>query len=652
MKLTKTKVDAPQAAAPQATGNPNLDAQLAKLTNAQTLDDVGAALRDIKSQLPGARVRQFKGALAQVGNAFKSAMGNRPGGVRPLMSDIQREDVKLFCGEATPDGVKVMADAIGVAVGTKDFQIFSTGDPFTFLGTPPNDKKGIKGAAEDVKDKTVMIVQGSESYVPKGDSPRFDTATLVAEALQIAFAAKSNGAAKTIVVLPESLNPATHPDDQFAALTARLAKASGVDEVRYNASLDNQVADATTTRQLRAGLETLGPKTKEAERGLANLGAAGDLDSIAKALTQLDLALTGLKGKYDAQASAFAKQVASVLTERVASLVPGLPFGAAGLQDGRAVVFAGQSNPELSAAIAEQMGAKSGSHAVDFSGGNPFVQLGADVRGKPAVIVQTTRQDPFTAPEAKHSSMALLAEALLLCDQAQKAGASETTFVMPYMPNARSDKVDQKGVGAYASLVARWVDEIGVDKIVMVEPHDIHVPAFFRTNQVRVISGAEVLTKRALADLGRDNLVLVRPDEGATKRTKSLAKDLDLPMVNGQKSRSDNSETASVDALGSKSDVEGKTCLVNDDEIATGGTMRQTVTMLKENGAAQVHVAISHANMPTDPEQRHEAMRKLKDAGADSLYLLDTQPVGRVPPDLADFVKVVSIASAIAGEAK
>ena len=98
--------------------------------------------------------------------------------------------------------------------------------------------------------------------------------------------------------------------------------------------------------------------------------------------------------------------------------------------------------------------------------------------------------------------------------------------------------------------------------------------------------------------------------------------------------------------------LEGKIALVTDDEIATGGTMRQTVSTLKDNGAKEVHVAISHANMPTEPERRHASIRKLKEDGADSLYLLDTQPLGKLPADLQSFFKVVSIARSIASEAR
>ncbi len=629
-----------------ATGDAKLDKLIGGLAQAQSLGAIGEALRDLSGALSG-----DYGAVAP---AFAKAMDNRPGGVRPLMADVDADNAKLFCGEATPNGVKKMARDAGVPLGSVDFKIFSTGDPFTFLGVAPDAKAGIKAEPEDVRNKTVYVIQGDAGYTPAGDAPKYDQATLVAEALQVAYAAKTQqvGAAKkAIVVFPDTLDPAKHPDNQFAQLVSRLAKASGVDEVRYHGALNSRsTGDATIQRDVRAGLPALGPKTAEVGKWMDTLAGAQSLQSVQRALAQIDMALTGLKGKYPEQSQAYAQRMASVLTDKVNQLVPGLPKGVAGIQDNRTVVFAGQSNPDLSEDIAHAMGAKLGESAVQFDGGAPFVSLGSDVAGKPAVIVQTTRQDPYTAPEDKHSAMALLTEALLLCDQAQKAGASDTTLVLPYMPSARSDKQDQRGVGTYAGLVARWVDELQLGKVVLVEPHDVHVPNYFRT-PVRVLSGAAVLSQQALKDLGREDLVLVRPDEGATKRTKQLAKDLALPMVNGEKSRSDNNERANVEGLGSKSDVEGKVCLVNDDEIATGGTMRQTIGMLKENGAKEVHIAVAHANMPVEPDKRHAAMRALRDAGAQSLYLLDTQPVGKVPADLQDFVKVVSVAAAIAEEA-
>jgi phosphoribosylpyrophosphate synthetase len=315
------------------------------------------------------------------------------------------------------------------------------------------------------------------------------------------------------------------------------------------------------------------------------------------------------------------------------------------------------------------------------------------VAGREVVVVQTTRQDPHTAVEKRQSVSALLAEALMLFKSAVEQGATDVKLVLPYMPSGRSDKNDQKGVGAYAGLVARWVDAI-VDegrklaeargkrlefnpRVVMVEPHDVHNPVFFRT-PVDVISGAEVLVGKAIKDLGREDMVLVRPDAGAQKRTAAVGKAYDLPVVDGEKTRAGNDDKADVKKLAKPEDVRGKVCVVTDDEIATGGTMQQTVSLLaferlnkpgdKDDGkilnedgklleeaggtpkrlAKEVHVAISHTNMPTDPEARLLAIRKLKDAGATRLYVLDTQPINKLPPDLEGFVKVVSAAESIA----
>lgn len=621
----------------------NVTQAIADLRGAKTIEGIGAALKKVAKQLGGTE------ADPQVTAALKGAMSDRPTGVRALTADLAPDQVKLFLGEATPDGVRKMAQDAGVAIGAKDFKIFSTGDPFTYLGSPPDKEAHKKAAPEDVKNRTVVVVQGDAGYLPKDGQPAYDRPTLLAEALQVAFAARSNGAKKTIVVLPETLNPTTHPADAFVQLAARLVKASGVDEVRYNAALSSP-SDGKASGDVRLGLPALGPKTQEVGRALDALRLAPDLDGVQKALTQLDLALTGLKGKYGDAAKELAKQVGEVLTTRVSQLVPAIPAGVAESRGDQVVVFAGHSNPELGAGVAKELGAELAKNQLAFQGASPFTQLGADVKGRPAVVVQTTRQDPYTAPDAQRSTMALLCEALMLCDQAQKAGASDVSLVLPYMPSARSDKQDQKGVGAYAALVARWVDELNLGRVVFVEPHDVHVPVFFRT-PVRVISGAEILSAAVIKEIGRDDLVLVRPDEGATKRTKQLAETLELPMVNGQKTRDDNNEKAKLTGLGNKSDVDGKVALVTDDEIATGGTMRQTVASLKENGAKAIHVAVSHANMPLEPEKRHAAMRALRDAGATSLWLLDTQPVGKLPADLAGFVRVVSAAARIAEEA-
>ncbi|MCC7385055.1 MAG: ribose-phosphate pyrophosphokinase-like domain-containing protein [Deltaproteobacteria bacterium] len=657
-----------------ASARARLERMVAELRGAGSLDAIGHSLRAIAGTIPrdgAGSIRETLDAagawLSSVFGAAQSALRSGPTGLRPVLAEADPAAVKLFCGVASPPEVETLAKELGLSIGKKDFKIFSTGDPFTYLGTPPNKAKGVKAAPEDVAGRTVYVVQGNA-----GDAG-YDLPTLVAEALQVAYAAVENGAKKAILILPESLNPATHLDDPFAALVNRLAIATGIApaDIRYARELDRSGGDALTSAKLRAGLARLGPKTKDAERALDLLGGAKDLGQIQKAIGELDLAIAGLSGQYPEAAQAFARDVADLLAVRLAGLVPGFGDNALLLSPSHTVVLAGQSNPELSEGLARSLGASYGKSRLSYDGeGRPRVDFGVPVRDRKVVLLQTTRQDPATAPEARHSTMGLLAEALLLFRSAVDRGASDVTLVLPYMPNARSDKADQKGVGAYAAMVARWVTAVADDaqkvidararrqggaegirpRVVLVEPHDPHNPHFFGT-PVRVISGANVLARKVIEDQGREGLVIVAPDQGAVKRTAKTAEEVDLQMVEGSKSRSDNEEKATVKSLGDKSDIEGKKVLVIDDEIATGGTMRQTVAMLKKDGAAQVHVAVSHANMPVEIEPRLDAIRKLRDAGADSLYLLDTQPVGAMPADLASFVHVVSVADTIAKEA-
>lgn len=677
-----------------------IDQHLASLRQAGSLQDIGAELKAIANGLDGAVTgEKLLAEMRQIYGAATHAFKNKPTGLRSILSEAKGADVKLFLGTGVPAEAKERAAASGLELGRSEFQIFSTGDPFTFLGEQGDSKKGLPNKPENVKGKTVYVVQGySEQPDVKGlkDGQRYDLPTAVAESLQIANAAITNGAKRAVLVLPESLNPKSHPTDAFAELVHTLALATGihVDDIRYATGLEQRTVDAHSKIDVRQGLPSLGPKTRDAEGALLQLAEAKDLGAVQAAITKLDVAIAGLEGKYSEASTAIARKVADVLAERMSTLVPSFGDNAVLSTGARSIVLSGQSNPELAEKLAQVSGsAFTQSHLEFQKNGAPRATFGGSVAGREVMIVQTTRQDPYTSPDNKQSVSALLAEALMLFKSAMEQGATDAKLVLPYMPSGRSDKNDQKGVGAYAGLVARWVDAIVDDgrklaeargkrlefnpRVVMVEPHDVHNPVFFRT-PVDVISGAEVLVGTAIKELGRENMVLVRPDAGAAKRTAAVGKAYHLPVVDGEKTRAGNDDKATVEKLAKPEDVRGKKCVVTDDEIATGGTMRQTVSMLafervnkpgdKDDGkianeqglavethggtpkrlAAQVHVAISHTNMPTNPEERADAIRKLKEAGATHLYVLDTQPMGKLPADLEGFVKVVSAAESIA----
>ena len=89
------------------------------------------------------------------------------------------------------------------------------------------------------------------------------------------------------------------------------------------------------------------------------------------------------------------------------------------------------------------------------------------------------------------------------------------------------------------------------------------------------------------------NAVVTTADLGFAKKARNFAEDLDLPLTFVEKRRSGN--TRPSDALTVIGDVEGKDCIIVEDEVATGGTVVGAVDILKQEGARDVYLAFTHA---------------------------------------------------------
>lgn len=319
-------------------------------------------------------------------------------------------------------------------------------------------------------------------------------------------------------------------------------------------------------------------------------------------------------------------------------------WAAAGPPSTRGLVIGGRSHPALARRVAEQLGA-------DLQLEDRPVPLGdglASASGRSVAIVQTTRCEPGRAAGHIYSGCAPFVELLSLGLAARRARARAIAVVMPYMLNARSDRRGP-GHGAYASLIAHWIDALEPARLVLVEPHDTHVPEYFRT-RVRVIGGAEILCREIVARTGREGALLVAPDPGAARRVLAISRELSLPMLVGNKLRLDHAAAAAIHTF-EGGDVSGKRCIVIDDEIATGSTLVKTVEHLHGHGAAEVHIGVSHVNMPLDPDRRREVLQRLLGAGPSGrthFHALDTQPIGEIAADLREYIHILEIAPAIA----
>ncbi len=294
---------------------------------------------------------------------------------------------------------------------------------------------------------------------------------------------------------------------------------------------------------------------------------------------------------------------------------------------GDVVLFAGRGCPVLAEEIAHHlMNIPLGERDIQqFSNGNIYVQLGESVRGKDAFIIQSTAQ-----PTNDN-----LMELLIFIDTLKRASAGRVTAVIPYLAYARSDKKDRPRVPITARLVADMIQVAGADRYVTLDLHAGQIQGFF------TIPGDAITAFPLLADYMRskelEDAVVVAADLGFAKKARSFAEELDLPVAFIEKRR-DETKSEALTLIG---DVAGKDVIVVDDEVDTGGTIVNDVTLLKQNGARDIYCCFVH------PVLSDEAAKRLRKAPITQIVTTNSIPIPaekRLPP-----TEVLSVAELLAG---
>ena len=275
-------------------------------------------------------------------------------------------------------------------------------------------------------------------------------------------------------------------------------------------------------------------------------------------------------------------------------------------------VFAGGSHPTLAHEICGCLGISLGrSHTTRFSNENLKVKIEENVREEDVFVVQTS------AAQLSDGIM----ELLLMLDALKHASARRVTAVLPYFPYARSDKKDEPRISIAARLVADLLSTAGADRVLTIDLHSPQIQGFFR-------KPADHLTAvPVLCDYLKDaerlgDAVVVAADVGEAKDAGRFAKQLDLPIAFVDKRRSGDDEQAKAVAV--IGDVANKTCLLVDDEIATGGTIFEATDFLMERGAKRVLAAVVH------PVLSGRAVQRLDQSALEKLVVTNTIPI---PPD-------------------
>ncbi|MBS1672419.1 MAG: ribose-phosphate diphosphokinase [Actinobacteria bacterium] len=279
----------------------------------------------------------------------------------------------------------------------------------------------------------------------------------------------------------------------------------------------------------------------------------------------------------------------------------------------RLVVAGGRSHPELTAQVAAALGTEIApvEHRT-FASGEIYARFEVSIRGCDLFIVQS-----FGEPVNEW-----LMETLIMLDAAKRASAKRITVVAPYYPYSRQDKKGRGREPISARLVADMLKVAGADRVMSVDLHAAQIQGFF-DGPVDHLFAKPVLLKHfedTLTAEDRETLTIVSPDMGRVRVADTWSDSLDAPLAIIHKRR-DPMVANQVSVHEIVGAVEGRTCLLVDDMIDTGGTIVKAAQALKANGARKVIVAATHAIF-SDP-----ASERLQDSAIDEVVVTDTIPL-------------------------
>lgn len=290
-------------------------------------------------------------------------------------------------------------------------------------------------------------------------------------------------------------------------------------------------------------------------------------------------------------------------------------------------LFAGSSHPRLAGTIAKLL--KVPLFEMDlrrFACGEIYAKPVESVRNTDVFVIQTGTQN------VNEDMM----ELFIMLDSFKRSFAAKTHVVMPYFPYARQDRVASPREPISAKLMADLVSKAGADHVITFTLHSDQEQGFFDfpvDNLNARALFAEYFNKKKLHDL-----TVVAPDVGSAKEAQRLAKLLGAELAILNKTRPGHNVSEVTHIVGS---VTGRTCILYDDIVDTGGSVVNGAAVLRRHRANKdMYLAATHAVLSKD------AHRKLRKAKFKEIIFTDTIPIPKEKK--LPNVKILSIAPLLA----
>lgn len=295
------------------------------------------------------------------------------------------------------------------------------------------------------------------------------------------------------------------------------------------------------------------------------------------------------------------------------------------------LLFVGSASQELGKRIAKlnnfEIGKK---EVVRFANSEVKVTILDEVDGQDVWVVQTTGN-----PTDNN-----IMELLLTIDALGRSGARNINCIIPYFGYARQNIQHRSGECVSAHVVVKLLEEIGADRVVVLDLHDEGMAGIFSVPFLHLSSfpylAKEISLRLGLDKADKKNFIIGTPDQGGVERARIFAEsfygknsDFDIVVVEKKRDLDKIHQSRAVELFGN---VKGKSVILVDDITTSGGTLINAATLCLHQGAKNVYGVIAHADFALG------AAEKIQNSKIEKLFTTNT--IERPTEDLRQYSKI------------
>jgi len=282
-------------------------------------------------------------------------------------------------------------------------------------------------------------------------------------------------------------------------------------------------------------------------------------------------------------------------------------------------LFSLNGNEPLAEEISRHIGIPLGECEVNrFSDEEVSTSIEESVRGCDVFVIQPTSQ-----PVNEH-----LMELLIMVDALKRASAKTINLVIPYYGYARQDRKSRSREPITAKLVANLLETAGANRVISLDLHAPQIQGFFDI-PIDHLMGVPLLSDyfSEKEDLDFEEVVVVSPDHGGVTRARKMADRLKTPIAIIDKRRPKPNVAEVMNIVG---EIDGKTAIIIDDIIDTGGTIKLAAQALVDKGAKEVYACCTHPVLSGPAIERIESSIIKELVVTNSIQLAEDKKIDKI----------------------